>query len=62
MLLIECLVHGEGPDPHENDVRMELHGNEETRDGTRKRPLTLRPDGLWEWRLPASLVGIVEIT
>ena len=60
MLLIEYLVHGKGPDLHENGVRVELHGNEEVRDhGARKSPL--RPNGPWGWCLLASPTGVVEI-
>ena len=54
--LIECLVDGEGPDPHENDVRVELHGNDEACDSARKGP-----DGPWEWYLPASLTSVVKV-
>ena len=56
MSLIECLVDGEGPDPHENHVRVELHGNDEACDSARKGP-----DGPWEWYLPASLTGVVKV-
>ena len=58
MLLIECLVHAEGPNAHGNDVCVKLHGNDGARDGARKGPL--RSDGLWEWCRPASPTGVVE--